>query len=504
MRHMEGFEQNMSSAPRDPAAREGPPHRAASSWRVALVFCLLLIGFVGLFIYGYRRYLQRQHVVKAAASAAEGTLPLVNVEEVRQAPATAELLLPGNTTPVTEAYIYARASGYVRRRHVDIGDRVREGQLLAEIEAPELDQQVQQARAALSQAEKQLDQAKADLGEARSRMDLARVTWDRYRVLVDHGAVSRMEGDQQLAAFRSTSATVTSFEARIGSAEHNVTASRASLDRLVTLQAFEKVRAPFSGVITVRNFDVGALISGSGGSLGQSPATGPGALSGPSTGAQGGELFRIAQIGVLRVLVNVPEGDVPGIRTGQTAVIRLQAFPTRQFEGHVTRTANAVDVASRTMLTEIQVRNPDLVLLPGMYVQVRLLNTRPEPPLLISGSSVMATAKGLRVAVLVDLQPQDSRSTSGGPPRSYPPEARRIHLQEIQVGRDYGQEIEVLSGLQGWEHIVLNPGDEIEEGAVVQPVAIPKPEGAGGPRRASEAGRENPPRPGTGSQEGRR
>jgi multidrug efflux pump subunit AcrA (membrane-fusion protein) len=185
-------------------------------------------------------------VVEAVAHTAEDTLPVVSVARVRRAATTSELTLPGNITPVTEAYIYARASGYVRRRYVDIGDRVREGQLLAEIEAPELDQQVQQARATLAQAEKQLDQAKADLLDARAKMELARVTWQRYKVLMDHGAVSRQEGDNQLAAFQSTSATVTSVEARIGSAEQNVRASRANLERLVTMQDFEKVRAPTS------------------------------------------------------------------------------------------------------------------------------------------------------------------------------------------------------------------------------------------------------------------
>ncbi len=497
MRNMEEHEQKSSSA------QHGPPRSAAPSrLRITLAFGLLLLAFAGLFIFGYRHYLQRQRVVVAAANVAEGALPLVNVEKVRRAPATSELMLPGNTTPVTEVYIYARASGYVRRRNVDIGDRVRAGQLLAEIEAPELDQQVEQARAAFAQAEKQRDQAKADLADARSKMDLASVTWDRYKALVDHGAVSRQEGDQQLATLRSTTAAVSSFEARIGSAEQNVLASRANLERLAAMQDFEKVRAPFSGVITARNFDAGALISGSGGS--QSPGTGSGAMSGPSTGVQGGELFRIAQVNVLRVLANVPESDAPGIRTGQSAVVQVQAFPRRQFAGRVTRTANAVDIGSRTMLTEIQVQNPDLILLPGMYVQVRLLNTRAEPPLMIPGACVMATAKGLRVAVLVDLQPQDFRAAAGARQGAYPPDARRIHLQEIQVGRDYGQNIEVSGGLQGWEYIVLNPGDEIEEGAIVKPMAASRSEGAGGQRSGNEAERIAPPKAAPAGQEGRR
>jgi multidrug efflux pump subunit AcrA (membrane-fusion protein) len=426
---------------------------------------LLTLAFIGLFFYGYRNYLLRQRSVRAEANTAVRSAPLVNAEKVRRAPPTAELTLPGNITPVTEAYIYARASGYVRRRYVDIGDRVRSGQLLAEIEAPELDQQVHQARAALAQAEKQLDQARADLTDARARMELARVTWDRYKVLMEHGAVSRQEGDNQLASFQSTSAAVASVEARIGSAEQNVRALRANQERLLALQEFEKVRAPFSGVVTSRNFDVGALISGSGASMGQS-AAGSGGLTGPSTGAQGGELFRIAQVDVVRVLVNVPENSAPGIRTGRPAVVQVAALSNREFAGRITRTANAVDVNSRTMLTEIQVKNTGFALLPGMFVEVRLLHERTEPPLLIPGDCIMTTGKGLRVAVLEDLEPGTVQAT-------YPSQTKRIHLQDIRVGRDYGQSVEVVGGLQGWEYIVRNPGDEIEEGAVVQPAAAP-------------------------------
>lgn len=478
--------------------RVPPSGRSRRSARnTILVFSFLLVVFAGLFIYGYRHYLERQRVVEADANVAEGRLPQVTIEKVRRSADVSPLQLPGNITPVTEVYVYARASGYVSRRLVDIGDRVREGQLLAEIEAPELDQQVQQARATLSQAEKQLDQARADLADARSKMELARVTWERYKTLVDHGAVSRQEGDQIQTAYRSTSATVSSAEARIGSAEQNVAASRANLERLVTLQKFEKVRAPFSGVITVRNFDVGALISGSGGSMGQSSGASGGAGSGPSTGAQGGELFRIAQIGTVRVLVNVPESDAPGIRVGQPATIRAQAFPGRSFEGAVTRTANAVDISSRTMLTEIQVRNPDLVLLPGMYVQVKMTGARSEPALLISGTSVMTGATGLQVAVLMDLAP-------GNASGSYPVGARQVHLQGIQVGRDYGQEIEVLKGLQGWEYLVVNPGDQIGEGVVVRPFSVRRSESAEAPREGGGSSRGLPKESVPGDQKGRR
>ncbi len=467
---MQAYELDVEREPRGIPRNEGPQPPRRSAWRVTFVFALIALVFAALFIYGYSHYLKRQRTVETAVTASEDSLPVVNVEQVRRAPSVTALMLPGNITPLSEAYIYARASGYVRRRLVDIGDRVREGQILAEIEAPDLDQQVQQARASLAQSEKQLEQARADLGDARARMDLAKVTWDRYKVLVEHGAVSRQEGDQQLASFQSTSATYASVEARIGSSEQNVNASRANLERLASIQNFEKVRAPFAGVITARNFDIGALISGSGGSMGQGVGGGPGSLTGPSSGAQGGELFRIAQANVVRVLVNVPESSVPGIRLGETAKIVAQAYPGREFTGRITRTANAIDVSSRTMLTEIQVQNPDNVLVPGMYVQVRLQDERLQPPLLVPGDSVLPTPKGLRIAVLHDPSPPDS----GKPGRVYPPQAKRIHLQEVQVGRDYGQEVEVQSGLEGWEYYVLNPGDEIVEGALVQPVSGPR------------------------------
>jgi multidrug efflux pump subunit AcrA (membrane-fusion protein) len=447
---------------------EAPLRGRALSVRAGLIIGVLALTFAALFLFGYNRYQHRQSVVTEASHSTENALPPVHVEMVRRAAASTELVLPGNITPLTEAYIYARASGYVRQRYADIGDRVSKGQLLAEIEAPELDQQVQQANASLAQAQKQLEQARADLLDARAKMELAQVTWERYKVLMDHGAVSRQEGDEQLANFRSASAAISSVEARIGSADQNVQATKSNLDRLLALQEFEKVRAPFAGVVTARSFDVGALISGTGASMGQT-----GGASAPATGALGGELYRIAQIEVVRVLISVPETDAPAIRVGDSAIVLPQAFSNREFAGRITRTANAVDMASRTMLTEIQAGNPERVLMPGMFVNVRLLRERKEPPLLISGDCIIATAEGLRVAILQDVKPHEQHAAEGAI-RTYPHDARRIHLQQIQVGRDYGQDVEVISGLQGWEYVVMNPGDEIEEGAVVLPVASAK------------------------------
>jgi RND family efflux transporter MFP subunit len=491
--HMEENGENNLGDQARPYNHTEPPHPAASSSRRAVVvISFLALIFLGLFIFGYHQYAQRKHVVEASAHDAEGSLSAVNVASVRHSPSLSDLTLPGNIAPMTEAYIYARASGYIRQRYADIGDRVRAGQLLAEIEAPELDQQVQQARAALAQAEKQLEQSKADQTDTHARMDLAQVTWNRYRVLAEHGAVSRQEGDQQQTAFRTASASIVSMEARVGSAEENVRASRANLERLETLQGFEKVRAPFSGVITARTFDIGALISGSGGSMGQNVG------SGASTGAQGGEMFRIAQIGVLRVLVSVPESDTPSVQTGETTTILVSAFPGREFKGRITRTASAVDVSSRTMLTEIQVNNSNNELLPGMYAQVRLPRKQVVASILIPGGTVMPTAKGLFVAVLEDLQPKGPRVAGSASEQSYPPQAKRVRMQRIQVGRDYGQEVEVISGLDGSEQLVLNPGDEIEDGAIVQPSAADSkktvsqsPAGAAEGRGAADAESQN-------------
>jgi multidrug efflux pump subunit AcrA (membrane-fusion protein) len=432
----------------------GPPRGGRIGW-IAL---LVVLGLGVLFVFGYQRRHRIETVAASAARHQQEDLPVVNVTKVRRAPAASELLLPGNITPVTQALIYARASGYVRRRLVDIGDHVKQGQLLAEIESPELDQQVQQARAALAQAEQQAQQSKHELENSRSQLELARVTWDRYKVLAAHGAISRQEADQQQATFRSATAGVSAAESNVSAAGQNVHANQANVERLMAMQGFENVRAPFTGIVTARNFDVGALISGNGGG-----PTAPAASNGgtQNNGAGGGEMFRIAQIGTLRIMVNVPQENAPAVRVGQPAAVLVSEFSKRRFQGKVTRTANSLDTSTRTMLTEVQLSNPDGVLLPGMYAQVQLTSSRANPPLLVSGDSLITGATGLSVAILADVLPG----------HSYPADAKRVHIQKIEVGRDYGQEIEVTSGLEGWEYVIVNPNDGVEDGAVVQPAA---------------------------------
>lgn len=453
-------------APMPPAPRRG---------RAVWLVLALVIVLGALFAYGYQRHVQIEQVARAEAQKEQDTLPVVTVAKVLKASPASELMLPGNMIALTEAYIYARSSGYVKRRLVDIGDRVQAGQLLAEIESPDLDQQVDQARASVAQAEKQLEQTRATLQTAQAQLELARVTWDRYKTLAEHGAIARQDADQQLATFRSAEASVNSAQANIAAAEQNVQANKANLQRMITLQGFEKVTAPFAGVITARNFDVGALIGGSGSSLGSSPTplggtqnTGAQGNAGVSGSASlvsggngvngGGELYRMAQTETLRLLVNVPQQNAPDIRVGQVANVLVREFAGHPFEGRVTRTANAIDANTRTLLTEIQVPNREHKLLPGMYAEVKLISDRVNPPVLVPGEAIMTGANGLQVAMLENV------SEPG-----YPANARRIHMQPVEVGRDYGPEVEVINGLQGWEHVVVSPSDAVEEGAIINP-----------------------------------
>src|SRR5579884_2587256 len=368
---------------------------------IALVFGTLLV-------LGYMPRHRREQQAAEAARIERESIPAVTVVEAKRAPQVSELLLPGNITAITEASIFARAAGYVRRRYVDMCDRVRQGQILAEIDAPELDQEVAQGRAALAQAEQQLTQAQAQLQQNRAQLELNRITRDRYAVLVKRGALSRQEGDNQETAYRTQEAAVNSFEANVRAAEDNVRASRANLDRLIALRDFKNVRAPFTGVITARNFDLGALRSTTGGPQGGLTPL-PGSTPNSSAGSASGELFRMAQIGILRILINVPQSVTPDIHVGMGADVLVAEYAGRRFDGKVTRTANAVDLNSRTLLTEVDVQNPQQLLLPGMYAQIQLRTDRAAPPLLIPSDAVIADAAGLRVAVLANLPAEEQQ-----------------------------------------------------------------------------------------------
>jgi RND family efflux transporter MFP subunit len=350
------------------------------------------------------------------------------VVQVGRSSRTSELELPGNIQAITEAPLLARADGYLQRRMADIGDRVRSGQPLAEIEAPELDDQVHQAKANLQQARAALDQALANYTQGKSNMEFARVTAERWGRLIARGAVSKQENDQYQAQYQAQTANLQALDKAIAAQRSTVQAAEASLARLEKLQGYLEVKAPFDGVITLRNLDAGALVN-AGNTL----------------------LFRIAQTGTLRTYVNVPQANAGSIRLGQTAHLSVSNLPGREFTGAVARTANALDPNSRTLLVEVHVPNADGALLPGMYAQVDLSSTRTNPPMLVPSEALIVRADGTGVAL---VRPDHT-----------------VHLQKIQIGRDYGDRLEVTDGLKEGDMIIPNPGDAAREGLKVDPVS---------------------------------
>ncbi len=311
----------------------------------------------------------------------------------------------------------------------------RAGQLLAEIESPELDQQILEAEAALRRSRSAAGQAEAVLAQARANLELAEVTAQRWEILVPKGVLSKQEGDEKRAAYLARKADVAAAEANLRAAHEAVAAAEAGLRRLRELRNFRQVRAPFAGVITARNVDVGTLVT-----------------AGSSAAVR--EMYRLAQIHPLRVHVNVPQSEAANIRAGLLCEVESEQLAGGRFPGRVTRTANALDPASRTLLTEIRVDNPQGVLLPGMYATVRFRLQRSRPPLLIPASAYRNTEKGPVAAVL-------------GPDRS-------VRFVQVRLGRDLGAQIEVLSGLQAGQKVVTNLSDEIRPGVKVRLPAPPK------------------------------
>src|SRR5580704_3515365 len=391
---------------------------------LVLIAAIFVVAFFAGYVPRHRTELQ----LVTEAHAEKQSLPEVSAMVATRASGMGNLVLPGNIQAVTEAPILARAEGFVQRRYVDIGDHVNAGQLLADIQAPELDQQVVQARAAVQQTQADLERATAALEQGKANEALAKVTASRWNNLATRGVVSRQENDQYQAQYLAQSANVRALDRAVAAAKGNVAASQANVARLTELQGYLQVRAPFAGVITLRNIDVGALVN-TGSTL----------------------LFRIAQTNPLRTYVNVPQVSAPEVRVGQTATLSTADLPDRKFNGVVTRTANSLDPASRTLLVEIQVPNPDGKLMPGTYAQVDLNLPRKDPPLLIPSDTLVVRPAGTLVA-LVDTN-------------------NKVHFQGITVGRDLGDRIEVLSGLKAGQRVIVNPNDSVQEGVKVHPVA---------------------------------
>jgi RND family efflux transporter MFP subunit len=397
-------------------------------WAIFLL-AMVLIGVA--FIAGYRPLVARRNLVAAEAHEEQAALQKVKVVEVRRSKDPHAIELPGSVQAITEAPILARADGYLQKRLVDIGDRVKTGQPLAEIEAPEVDDQIRQAKASLLQAQAAVEQAAANYERGQSDEALARVTADRWAALLEKGVVSKQENDRYQSEYHSATAATKALDKALAMARSNVGAAEANLARLDQVQSYREVKAPFEGVITQRNVDVGALVN-AGSTL----------------------LFRIAQISSLRTYVNVPQASASEVHTGQAARLSVSNRPGRQFTGTVARTASALDPASRTLLVEVHVPNPDGALLPGMYARVEFSGSRAGEALRIPSDALIVRGEGTVVAVVRD--------------------GHTVHLQKVEVGRDYGDTLEVTGGLTEGQVIISNPGDVVREGIQVQPVSADK------------------------------
>jgi RND family efflux transporter MFP subunit len=407
----------------------GPP---ANRWRPSrITISAMLLGFLVLFavafLAGYLPVQEREAMLRSETAAQEKSLPRLGVIRVGRALDQSEIKLSGTMQALIEAPILARTDGYLKRRLVDIGDRVRTGQPVAEIDAPELDQQIHQAEAAVAQAQAAIEQAQANLEQGKANHELARVTAGRSKMLTDRGISPQQEDDQSQAQLAAQAANVHALEKAVAAQRSGLAAASANLARMAELQGYRVVKAPFDGVITLRNVDVGALV-GAGNTL----------------------LYRIAQTGTLRTYVNVPQSSVNAVHVGQAALLTVSHLPGRSFSGTVARTANALDPATRTMLVEVDVPNADGALLPGTYAEVDLRSSRANPPLVVPAAAILFRNDGAQVAV---VQPDDT-----------------VHLQKIAVGRDYGDRVEILQGVAEGTMIVAVPGDASREGIKIVPV----------------------------------
>lgn len=335
------------------------------------------------------------------ADNAELAVPTVSVVRPERSAPAQEIVLPANVQAYSSAPIYARTNGYLKRWYVDIGAHVKKGQLLAEIETPELDQQLQQARAQLSTAQ--------------ANLKLAQITANRYQDLLKTNSVAQQDTDNAVGAYNANQATVQANE-------HNV-------KQLEELQSFEKIYAPFDGVITARNTDIGDLINSG------------------SNGGPGSSLFSIAQGGKLRVYVSVPEAYSQAAKPGLTADLTLAEFPGRHFQGKLVRTADSIDQVNRTLLVEIEVDNPTGTLLTGAYAEVHLKLPAPTSSFILPVNTLLFRSEGLRIAIVKD---------------------NKVTLTPVTPGHDFGDRIEIASGLNGNEQVIINPPDSVLSGETVR------------------------------------
>jgi RND family efflux transporter MFP subunit len=371
-----------------------------------IVVGIALIAVATVFGWGvWSRVRARTALSSETAQVARQAVSVVSPK--RTAPAQ-EIILPGNVQPFIASPIYSRTNGYLKKWYVDIGARVTQGQLLAVIETPEVDQQLQQSIS-------NLDTAKANLA-------LADTTKNRYQGLLQDNAVSQQDVDNAVGTYNANKAMVE--------------ANQANVRQLQALQSFEKIYAPFDGVITARNIDIGDLIN-----------------SGSSGGVKT-DLFHISQPGTLRVYVNVPEEYSQGVKAGMTADLSLAEFPGRKFQGKLVRTADAINMTTRTLLIEIDVDNPAGTLLTGSYAEVHLAVPAQASTYLLPVNTLIFRSEGLRVGIVKD---------------------GKVVLSAVTPGHDFGNEIEIVAGLKPDDQVIINPPDSIVSGQAIEIVQATLP-----------------------------
>jgi RND family efflux transporter MFP subunit len=402
----------------DRITRELPKDRVKPRHgRFLFALAALLVLALGL-VFGALHYSSQRWEVLADAEQIHNFVPNVRVATVQPSPSTIVVTLPGTTAAFSDANIYARATGYIEKRNVDIGDHVKAGDLLAQLAVPELDHQI-------SQNEATLIQFKAALQQVEANRELAQVTWNRDAPLVVKGWVSQQQGTIDVQTLRAR-------EAALGVAQANVAAQENLLRVLRQDRDYASVIAPFDGVITQRNVDVGSLVQGN--------------------ATSGTFMFTIMQSDVIRVWVYVPQDSAFGLRPGVEAVVRVPEIPGRTFPGKVTRIAEALQTGTRTLLTEIDIPNPDAAVQPGTYCIVDLKIPRKAPSLIVPADATIFDKNGLQVAVF---------------------QHGTAHIRKISVTRDLGTQVEVDDGLKAGDQVVLNPPVNIIDGSKVQLRAEP-------------------------------
>jgi len=380
------------------------PGKPARRWWIAVLAFVIVVAVV---ISGILPRINARAALEKET--AEMAIPTVSVVTPKRGAPTQEVVLPANVQAYIDSPIYARTNGYLKRWYTDIGSRVKAGQLIAEIETPEVDQQ--------------LRQSKADLATAEANLNLSQITATRYEDLLKTDSVSKQDTDNAVGDLAAKQATVQS--------------SQANVKRLEELQSFEKIYAPFDGVITARNTDIGALID-----------------SGSSGGTRT-ELFHIAQPDKLRVYVSVPQVYSQAMKPGLSADLVLSEFPGRVFPGTLVRTAQAIDQSTRTLLVEIRVNNPTGTLFSGAYAEVHLKLANAASAFILPVNTLLFRSEGLRVAAVTD--------------------GKHAELKPITLGHDFGSEVEVVAGLTGDESIIANPPDSLvsgEEVRIAKPAAL--------------------------------